>query len=850
MKRQKKSLGIFLGAAICLLPLLFHTEIAEASQTDVSGNNEIDYGESFGYIDVPHTTYSIQDGNIGVNQGKVLPLAYDARTNQQVTAVKNQNPWGNCWSFATMAALESSMLSQGSQQNLDLSEYHLNYYNYRSVIDPLKGTEGDYVKGDGTFNQFLNNGGNVLVAYHALTNWIGAADEAFTGYHTDSAPLLEETTESAYLNDIVHLQQMYQINKADTNAIKNEIMNYGAVTASFYYNALYFNNSTGAYYNNVNTNSNHGVVLVGWDDNYSRDKFLTSPQSDGAWLVKNSWGTWFGEDGYLWVSYEDTSIQDTMCVLVGESADNYDHNYQYDGSYMNNNLVANNYITVANVFQVQDGNSKEAIKAVAFELGNTNVDYSIQIYTNLREKDDPTSGIPGLTEPVTGTAVYQGYYTVELPNEVLVNPNEPFSVVVEYNSSVRIYVTMENSTYWNNIRYVAGAKENQSFYRMRDNSPWKDAGILNNANIRIKAFTDSTDEEPDVAVSGLTVIPTELDLKAGEEVTLQANILPENAANKNIVWTSLNPDVASVSSTGNVKAIKKGETSVVCVTEDGGYEATTKIKVHNEVSLDKSETDLTVGENRQFIVLVNGIEQKVSDNRNYEWMTDNNKVVTMADDGSVRGVGMGSCKVTCRSKEDSRELATAIITIHTAFEDVRTTQWQYPYVMSIYDKKVMVGKTPEKFGTNEELSRAEFVTLLYNYTQKPTVYFEYKFSDVVDGQWYSGPVTWAAQNNITAGYGNGSFGIADCITREQFVTMLYSYAKLIGKELTKPSENLSRFTDSGMVSSWAEEAMIWATQNELLTGKPVAGGKMRIDPQGSATRAECAAIMVKYDDRP
>lgn len=854
MKREKKELRyrIFIIVFVCFCAILINQKQAEASQITVSGNDTLPYTEVFGYVDVPHTTHSIfdEDKEIPIQYQSQIPAFYDARENNQITSVKKQNPWGNCWSFATLAALESSILSQGLLQDVDLSEYHLNYYNYKSVLDPLQGTKNDFVSGNGSFRQFLNGGGNVLVAYHALTNWLGAVDEMVTGYPTEEAIILDDTIKGAYMNDIVHLQQMYQINKEDVEAIKQEIINYGSVTAAFYYNNSYLNPDKAAYYNNTETRSNHAIAIIGWDDNYSKDNFLVKPMSDGAWLIKNSWGTSFGEEGYLWLSYEDASLQETMCVLIGESADNYDYNYQYDGSYMNKYLRANESITVANVFQVQEGNSKEAIRAVAFEIGNTNVDYSIQIYTNLSDVSIPTSGTPRLKEPLTGTIGYQGYYTVKLPHEVLVNPQESFSIVIEYKKEGTIYVTMEASTTWNNINFIAGAEENQSFYSLNDNLTWIDAGVRYNGNVRIKAFTDSTNEKVDVPVNGVKVAPSLLKMKVGEGHQLQASIEPENATNKDVLWSIADTSIAIINKNGYIEAKRKGKTVAVCTTKDGGYEAMVNIEIHNSIALDVMEIELTVGEKKQLVVSINGIEQDIMNNDKYEWKVDNTEVVNITDKGLSEGIGKGICKVICNSKEDNDEQASAYITIQTSFEDIRTTDWQYPYVMKIYEQQVMVGKTSKIFGTNQKLSRAEFVTLLYNYSGKPKVLFEKKFTDVPGGQWYSQPVTWAAQNKITAGYGNGSFGVSNSITREEFVMMLYSYAKSTGKAVHEIKGELSQFEDDKMVSRWAMEAMVWATQNEIISGKRLSSnGKMHIDPKGHATRGECATIMVKYGNK-
>lgn len=721
--------------------------------------------EKCGYVEIPDTVYSIYDGTETPEalNAEELPDAYDAREAGVVTSVKNQSPWGNCWSFATLTALESSMLSeQVVSDEPDLSEYHLCWYNAFSVEDPLGGTAGDSVAYQGTISESLENGGNTAVAFHALANWIGAADEEDYAYPVSDPEELPLDTESAYLNDVVHLQQTWLIKLDDTAAVKTEIMNYGAVTASIYYNQKYLNKSTGGYYNNKIDSSNHAVAIVGWDDNYSRDNFSAEPESDGAWLVKNSWGEDFGLDGYMWISYEDISWGETVCVLRGENADNYDHNYQYDGSYMNTYLSSkeSTLLTAANIFTVPAGETNEALRAVSFEIGTTNIDYSIQIYTDLEDVTAPDSGRALLSEPVTGTAVYQGYYTVALPETVMLNPGETFAVVIEFESEkegARI-VVLERSTIWNGAVYTASAQAGQSYMRVGTNSAWQDVGTKYSGNVRIKAFTDETDETP--------------------------------------VWISLEP----------------------------------------------SETDLTVGESVT-LSLSRGSEDLTQDADGYLWSSDDEAVATVTEEGVVTGVGQGSCTITCRNPYNELDAATVTIQIRSSFEDILTTDWQYPYVMTVYQTGIMTGKSSAMFGMNDLLTRAEFVTMLYAYADKPKCIYGERFSDVLQTDWYALPVTWAYVNGVTAGYGD-RFGAADSITREQLVQMLYRYAQSLDGDMTADADVLDGYDDVGEVSDYAVEAMRWAVTNGMISGRGT-----QLAPAGQTTRGECATIMTRFMER-
>lgn len=849
---------LFSTGIVCLSLLILPLTVAAERTTTVSGNTipaldatrqtqeEQEGLQNFGYVEIPHTTYSIFDENneIPIEWYANLPSSYDAREAGAVTSIKNQNPWGTCWSFSTLAALESSLLNAKLFEDIDLSEYHFINNNYNSVVDPLKGTEGDSITYNGTISQFLNAGGNVVVAYHALANWMGAVSEEAAAYPTQNPQELEKTVDSVYLNDIVHVQQVYMLNKEDDSAIKKEIMEHGAVTAAFYYSASYLNQSTGGYYANSTTASNHAVTIVGWDDNYSKDNFRTAPLADGAWLVKNSWGTWFGIDGYLWISYEDTSLQDTMCVLIGEKADNYDHNYQYDGSYMSTYLSGTDIVTAANVFEAAEGDTQELIRAVSFEMGNTNVDYSIQIYTNLTDAGIPTSGTARLSQPVSGTTTYQGYYTVKLPEAVEINSGESFAVVIEYRKAGGPRIVLETSQTWNNTEFTAGAKENQSFLRFGDAGAWRDAGAIYGGNIRIKAFTDDTDAPSYISVSGVELDINSVEMTVGDTAWLQANVLPQKANNQNVLWTSTNKSVVDVDENGKLTAKKKGTASVICTTEEGQYTAEAAITVRDAISLLPAQMELTVGEEKQLTILRNGIEQPPEEAGEFYWKADNETTACVSEEGTITGTGMGNCVVTCISKNDEEEQASMTVTIKVPFEDLRTDWWQYPFVLNVYQKGIMQGKSSDFFGTEDSLKRSEFVTLLYAYAGKPECGYRDIFTDVKKEDWFAVPVIWAYENGIVSGYGEGIFGSEDTISREQLVLMLYRYGEMLKQDMSFEQGNLTAFPDYGKVSSYAVEALDWAVYNGMISGRGDG-----LAPQGQTTRGECATIMTRFMER-
>lgn len=175
-----------------------------------------------------------------------------------------------------------------------------------------------------------------------------------------------------------------------------------------------------------------------------------------------------------------------------------------------------------------------------------------------------------------------------------------------------------------------------------------------------------------------------------------------------------------------------------------------------------------------------------------------------------------------------------------AFADVYPELWYYDYVRFVHDRGIMTGMTPGYFGASENLSRAHFATVLYRMEGSPDVAYSSRFPDVPDGQFYTKPALWGAKSQIINGYDSGGFGPGDDITREQLVTMMYRYAGYKGYHIPANGD-LKAFPDAAYVSDFAKEAMQWAVGAGIITGD-----NEKINPQGSASRAHCAAIIQRF----
>ncbi len=174
------------------------------------------------------------------------------------------------------------------------------------------------------------------------------------------------------------------------------------------------------------------------------------------------------------------------------------------------------------------------------------------------------------------------------------------------------------------------------------------------------------------------------------------------------------------------------------------------------------------------------------------------------------------------------------------FVDVAPDAWYREAVEYVYRMGLMNGMSATAFVPNGTTTRAQIVTILHRLEGTPAASGA-GFTDVPAGQWYAPAINWAASNAIVDGYGGGKFGPDDQITREQMAAILYRYAQYKGYS-TSALGDLSLFSDGDQVSGWARGPMVWANGSGLINGK--SGGIL--DPQGHATRAEAAAILMRF----
>lgn len=382
-----------------------------------------------------------------------------------VTPVGDQIIGGPCWAFAAVACLETALIKNGVGM-YDLSENHFAVH-------------------DG-FLWPVTNGGNINMATALTTRWTDPLLESQDPYQqgatsTNGAPQF-------------HVQNAEWIparaDAADNDELKRAVIEYGAVMIGYYSSSGYYNSKTGAYYYNGTANPNHGVTVVGWDDDYAVANFNATrrPPSPGAFLIKNSWGANAAStiNGYTWISYCDTVFanSDSLAFPCPEPTNNYGRVYQYDpcGLVSSYGTGVSETVWGANIFTAS---STGVVEAVGFYALSPGTAYEISVYTNC-EENRPRSGTRAVRK--TGETSVAGYLTVRLPAGVaLETPGGRFSVVLK--------LTSPGTTYPLAVEYdgdgycAAMASPGESFVS-DDGSFWDDMQEIDpTANACIKAYT-------------------------------------------------------------------------------------------------------------------------------------------------------------------------------------------------------------------------------------------------------------------------------------------------------------------------------------------------------------------------
>ena len=341
-----------------------------------------------------------------------LPSRYDSRDWGWTSSVKAQGWMGSCWTFGMTGVLESSLL-KAAGITTDFSENNMQNTMLKYSIY-------------GSPNIDEGGGNNYAVSY--LLSWLGAfTQDADTYDEMGKISPLITTNQDIHVQDLMFI---YNNEIPNGTHLKEAILKYGSIDVCYYGQSrydevsLYYNTETYAQYVDVFVTPNHDVSIVGWDDNFPKEKFLTPPPGDGAWIVKNSWGSGWGDNGYLYVSYYDQSllpytgtINTAATAIIFENTVPYNKNYQYDiiwgGAFV---PASNENISYMNVYEALDD---DLIAAVGTYFNRSDVNYKVQIYVNDELR---------LTQE--GVSPFIGYHTIKLDEYIPIKKGDIFKAVM------------------------------------------------------------------------------------------------------------------------------------------------------------------------------------------------------------------------------------------------------------------------------------------------------------------------------------------------------------------------------------------------------------------------------------
>ncbi|PNV67216.1 5'-nucleotidase C-terminal domain-containing protein [Enteroscipio rubneri] len=501
----------------------------------------------------------------GANALAALPDSYDLRTAgaggaSLSTSVKDQYPFGDCWSFGALSSLESNLLvtdhATGAPSSPDLAERHLAWFAYNGADDSAD--DSRWAGGD----TFLNTtgrsdydaGGARNLSAATLMRWYGAVDEQKAPYINDAsmgAPDAALRNQSdVHVQNVMFLPEPnvytwqeheggsptleHRRDPSAVDAIKTCLMENGVVDVSFYADNAITNNMTGrgtwnpatsAYFysktaDNAEMLANHEVSIIGWDDSFPKEKFSTQPEGDGAWIVKNSWGSGTSghQDGCFYLSYYDTSFSNPTSYQAEQAtydADGTDHAYdgiyQYDGVGVGETGFSNTQrIQFANVFEAR---GSETVQAVSVFLPTACSQVDITVYRNPTGLTDggtlnPQSGT--LKWHTTLTGANAGYTTIDLGSDAFpVIAGDTFSVVAsaqEPNGNYLMLAEVDDASQeYAAIDCAAGqtyyTEGTSDWHDMARENLFEDGAGYTAGNALLKAYTTETPAGPDTPIA-------------------------------------------------------------------------------------------------------------------------------------------------------------------------------------------------------------------------------------------------------------------------------------------------------------------------------------------------------------
>lgn len=473
--RTLRSIAVAASAvlALLILPLTASAAGLQSAPTPTTFRDSlretapVPSGEPGGYLGEPVT---IEEGDAtrlpsgSLLRDDPLPSSFDARAQGWMTAVRNQNRYRSCWAFATMSVLETYLMPGAVW---DFSEDNL---VMRSGFFPYD-----------TKPELYGEGGTYTMSAAYLARWSGPLTEATdpydTPYSNPTGPVKKHVQGMAFLPT--------RSGALDNDTIKQAVLSYGAVAVGMEYQDGGFNDAADAYYYAGADFENHGVVICGWDDAFwpagGWGSSYGSPGGAGAFLVRNSWGSGWGDGGYFWVSYYDTAIarlSSPFVITQVESTTNFKRHYGHDRyGWWDSVGTGSETGWFGNRFTAKESNRLTAVSFYTPVFGSTYRVYAGPTFAKKRLR-------------ATGTAADAGYVTVRLDSPMRLAKGNKFVVAVRLTTPGYSYpIPLEIR--WPGV-VPAAASAGQSYVSFTNGSSWSDLTRQyghGESNVCLKAFS-------------------------------------------------------------------------------------------------------------------------------------------------------------------------------------------------------------------------------------------------------------------------------------------------------------------------------------------------------------------------
>lgn len=392
---------------------------------------------------------------------------YSSYDYNYITPARDQMSTNSCWAFASLATVETSAIIDGLPA-MALSPKHVEYMITRNAFTDTKYDLG--------FNRDLDAGGNPYYAASYFFRHEGPILESSMPY-TKNHYMMKTTDlpkDKAYL-DVGSYRTEYYDNAASCNSnqietIKNYVIEHGAVAISIYYSEVYLNKEL--YYNYTGRNlSNHAVTIVGWDDTISASNFKNAT-TDGAWIVKNSWGTDWGDNGNFYVSYSDTRACGSITVFYDIRKNTYDNTYYASDTLANVSFSTNNGYVYSKAKFSKKGSEEEYLDKVSVEVNSGNR-YNVYVTTN-------ADSSKGWKEVASGYAVVNSVITARFDP---IKITGDYYVIVKYTGGSFPAMCKTLDAISPPIHSTIGISSSRNYYSVNSNSSWIDMSSLSEKDV-------------------------------------------------------------------------------------------------------------------------------------------------------------------------------------------------------------------------------------------------------------------------------------------------------------------------------------------------------------------------------